>query len=587
MAASNGQTVVDRLQAAIHTIDGSEMAKTVCKASTHELGPPKLKHLQKLQQLTREHNVNQPELLNLIVLRTKEKSWIVVGKALVTCHHLLVNGNERFLQSSATRPSLFTLEMFTDATHYEMSNFIKLYANYLNKRATSYRTMACDFCKLKKGKDSLWNKMEHEKLIKQVPVLQELLNTLMKFNSTNPQFGNPVVNSAFQLLHRDLVRLYATYNDAMIVVISKFYDMKMSHCKIAFKIYKDFLDHLDQFKKFFELAERVGCIVDKGDVPDLSKAPRQLLAPFQEHVNNGVDSNQSTPAKTSGRGSNLASPVQLSGNGQADMASEALREEARALEKFSRNKQPTPTNPISQKLQDQQNLQNNPVSISASAFQQQPFQEQSTPAAEPAKTNFSDDLLNFGNELSFGQNVMNNISQNSAQPPQQASQNSFDPFGMAPGSQNTVPSASNPFNMTASSPMMMGGQQQQQQQPMGGGNPFGNPFAGNMMPNLQQPQVAQPQVQATDPFADLLGMSNAAPAQQPAFDPFGNTNVLTPSNLQAQPTSPQPTSNKPNSAVFGSDLDDTLNNMMNFNLMSNNKPPATTTSSNPNNPFAF
>ena len=94
---------------------------------------------------------------------------------------------------------------------------------------------------------------------------------------------------------------------------------------------------MDQFKKFFELAERVGCIVDKGDVPDLSKAPRQLLAPFQEHVNNGVDSNQSTPAKTSGRGSNLASPVQLSGNGP-DLANEALREEARALEKFSRNK---------------------------------------------------------------------------------------------------------------------------------------------------------------------------------------------------------------------------------------------------------
>lgn len=136
--------------------------------------------------------------------------------------------------------------------------------------------------------------------------------------------------------------------------------------------------------------------------------------------------------------------------------------------------QPTPTNPISQKLQDQQNQQNNPVSISASAFQQQPFQEQSTPAAEPAKANFSDDLLNFGNELSFGQNVMNNISQNSA-PLQQVSQNSFDPFGMAPGSQNTVPSASNPFNMTASSPMMMG---QPQQQQMGGGNPFGNPFAG-------------------------------------------------------------------------------------------------------------
>jgi 6-pyruvoyl-tetrahydropterin synthase len=631
------------------------MAKTVCKASTHELGPPKLKHLQKLQQLTREPNVNQPELLNLIVLRTKEKSWIVVGKALVTCHHLLVNGNERFLQSSATRPQLFSLEMFTDTTHYEMSNFIKLYSSYLNKRASSYRTMACDFCKLKKGKDSIWNKFDHEKLNKQLPVLQELLNSLMKFNTTNPQFGNPIVNSAFQLLHRDLVRLYATYNDAMIVIISKFYDMKMSHCKIAFKIYKDFLDHLDQFKKFFELAERVGCIVDKGDVPDLSKAPKSLLKPFQEHVQNGVDSNQSTPAKTSGRGSNLASPVQFNGdknnNTGGNLANQMMEEEARALEQFSRNKQPTPTNPAALEMKFEINkslellensckkrfllemestffknlhlhktllvslfkegksgrlhrarypksiennkpydkklnpfsefYQNNTKNTNSIETFTNPFLQQPTPTNPaalsqkkldleklqqqqqnnqnqpehninpPKSTNFSDDLLNFGSELSFGQNVMNNINSQtnnnnnpinvvSSQPIQASNNhNSFDPFSMAPTT--TVPvSNNNPFNMDGLAQQQTTSQQPAAQVPLSS-NPFGNPFAGNMQAGFQQPQQPQitPQVQ-NDPFADLLGMSNSAAPQQQPFDPFGNTNVLTPSNLN-KPTSPQTT----------------------------------------------
>ena len=62
--ASGGQSIVDRMQAAIHTIDGSEMAKKVCKASTHEMGAPKKKHLDKLQDMTRQPNINQVSNIN-------------------------------------------------------------------------------------------------------------------------------------------------------------------------------------------------------------------------------------------------------------------------------------------------------------------------------------------------------------------------------------------------------------------------------------------------------------------------------------------------------------------------------------------
>lgn len=45
MAAAQGQTIADRLNAARHSLAGQGLAKAVCKATTEELLGPKKKHL--------------------------------------------------------------------------------------------------------------------------------------------------------------------------------------------------------------------------------------------------------------------------------------------------------------------------------------------------------------------------------------------------------------------------------------------------------------------------------------------------------------------------------------------------------------
>ena len=42
---SGGQTITDRLTAARHALAGSQLGKTICKATTEELTAPKKKHL--------------------------------------------------------------------------------------------------------------------------------------------------------------------------------------------------------------------------------------------------------------------------------------------------------------------------------------------------------------------------------------------------------------------------------------------------------------------------------------------------------------------------------------------------------------
>lgn len=47
-----------------------------------------------LNALTREQNINIPELADLLIERTKQTKWVVVFKSLITTHHLMCYGNE-------------------------------------------------------------------------------------------------------------------------------------------------------------------------------------------------------------------------------------------------------------------------------------------------------------------------------------------------------------------------------------------------------------------------------------------------------------------------------------------------------------
>jgi len=52
---------------------------------------------------TNEPNVSIPQLANLLIERSQHGNWVVVYKALVTCHHMMCYGNEVSVQSSIKR----------------------------------------------------------------------------------------------------------------------------------------------------------------------------------------------------------------------------------------------------------------------------------------------------------------------------------------------------------------------------------------------------------------------------------------------------------------------------------------------------
>ncbi|XP_031439716.1 phosphatidylinositol binding clathrin assembly protein b isoform X2 [Clupea harengus] len=332
----SGQSITDRITAAQHSVTGSAVSKTVCKATTHEIMGPKKKHLDYLIHCTNEMNVNIPQLADSLFERTTNTSWVVVFKSLITTHHLMVYGNERFVQYLASRNTLFNLSNFLDKSGlqgYDMSTFIRRYSRYLNEKAVSYRQVAFDFTKVKRGVDGVMRTMNTEKLLKTIPIIQNQMDALLDFNVNANELSNGVINAGFMLLFKDSIRLFAAYNEGIINLLEKYFDMKKVQCKEGLDIYKKFLTRMTRISEFLKVAEQVG--IDRGDIPDLSQftvcAPSSLLEALEQHLAS-LEGKKVKDSTAASRASTLSNAVSSLANTGMSFTKVDEREKQAALE---------------------------------------------------------------------------------------------------------------------------------------------------------------------------------------------------------------------------------------------------------------
>ncbi|XP_045462053.1 phosphatidylinositol-binding clathrin assembly protein LAP-like isoform X2 [Harmonia axyridis] len=411
-----GQTINDRLLAAKHSIAGQGLAKSVCKATTEEMIGPKKKHLDYLVHCTNEPNISVPQLANLLIERSQNTNWVVVYKALVTVHHMMCYGNERFTQFLASSNSTFQLSNFLDKSGvqgYDMSPFIRRYAKYLNEKAISYRTVAFDFCKIKRGKeDGMLRTMNTDKLLKTLPVLQNQLDVLLEFECSSNDLTNGIINMCFMLLFKDLIRLFAGYNDGIINLLEKFFDMNKKQCKEALDIYKKFLVRMDRVSEFLKVAENVG--IDKGNIPDLTKAPSSLLEALEQHLSQIEGKKSSSSAVTSQSTSNQQKNVKSGVNALSSTSSafgtvanskfeslsngidenlklQALAEEEAAMNQF-KSKVSSPTSSGNPFMSNSSSSVSTPSAAALDLFSSEPAIIHSHAQSKP-----SDDLLQLSN----------------------------------------------------------------------------------------------------------------------------------------------------------------------------------------------
>lgn len=283
--STKGQTINDRINAAKYTLAGQALARCICKATTEELMRPKKKHLDYLAACTYESNVSMLQLANMLIERTNHSNWAVVYKALITVHHLMSFGSERFTQYLASSNYSFQLSGFLDrivAKGYAMSTFIRRYSNYINQKALSYRTLAVDLCRTQRKGDNILRSMPIERLLETLPVIQRQLDSLLDFSCTASDLSNGIITASFTLLFHDLIRLFASYNEGIINLFEKYFDLNKKMCREAFEAYKKFLTSTDRVAEFLKVAEAIN--LDRGEIPDFKRAPSSLLDALEQHL---------------------------------------------------------------------------------------------------------------------------------------------------------------------------------------------------------------------------------------------------------------------------------------------------------------
>lgn len=257
-----------------HSLSGSLIAKTICKATTEEIIAPKRKHLCILINCTYEPRLSMPDFANYLIARSHNSSWVVSFKALITIHHLMNSGSESFSQYLASNNCQLSSPRNFDGSNMQantMFSFIRHYAAYLDSRSSSYREVAFDLCKIKRNfnldPDSCFisfvglrdetnlRTMPLPKLFKVLPPLERQIDALLTFDASSNELMNGVIQAAYFLLYKDLIRLYAVYNEAMINIIGNYFSMPKKDCQESLRIYKSFIKRMDQVNSFVKVAE--------------------------------------------------------------------------------------------------------------------------------------------------------------------------------------------------------------------------------------------------------------------------------------------------------------------------------------------
>ncbi|CAB1352933.1 unnamed protein product, partial [Coregonus sp. 'balchen'] len=244
-------------------------------------------------------NVNIPQLADTLFERTASTSW-------------------RFIQYMASRNTLFNLSNFLDKSGlqgYDMSTFIRRYSRYLNEKAVSYRHVAFDFTKVKRGADGVMRTMNTEKLLKTIPIVQNQMDALLDFNVNANELTNGVINAAFMLLFKDSIRLFAAYNEGIINLLEKYFDMKKTQCKEGLDVYKKFLTRMTRISEFLKVAE----------------APSSLLDALEQHLAS-LEGKKVKDSTAASRASTLSNAVSSLANTGISFTKVDEREKQAALE---------------------------------------------------------------------------------------------------------------------------------------------------------------------------------------------------------------------------------------------------------------
>lgn len=553
----------------------SSFEKSVKGGTKVKLAPPKSKYVEHILLATQSGEAGVAEVFRTLQNRLRDATWTVAFKALIIVHLLIKEGvQDVTLRYLAVAPrNRLAINTFTDVQ--TQGHNIRLYSEYLLARAQAYERSKCDH--VRAGEGRMKRLTVETGLLRQTEIVQDQVRALVKCDLLSNDVENEISLTAFRLLTRDLLDLYNVENEAVMNVLSHYFEMSRPDAERSITIYKTFCKQTEQVVQYLSVARQYEHAT-RLEIPKLKHAPTSLAASLQEYLNdqdfemnrrrylaerNGTKPSTNAALSKSGLQASKPAPASAKSTPFDNMAptttlaapSEASKGPASDLIDFfgsiEQNQETMQTNPFLQQKAQQSLLQPQmtgyqypPVSVGYQQESQPAIngygtslygQQESQPPQQqlqPLETQFTGAGFGGYGPQPEHQQIFNTGSQylQSPAPVQSQTTNPFRQSMMAAGPSlgaGTLPQqglarhSTNPFAKSAFAPIpenVPSTQQQQQQQQHYQTSPFG-------APTQYQPQV--PQATGTNPFVRRTAAPEQASPGPPnalQVQPTGSTN---------------------------------------------------------------
>ncbi|CAK4031484.1 ENTH domain-containing [Lecanosticta acicola] len=265
----------------IHAMSGS-FEKSVKGGTKVKCAPPKSKYVEHILLATQSGEAGVAEVFRTLTHRLRDSTWTVAFKALIIVHLMIKEGvadvTLRYL-SVAPRNRL-AINSFTDVQTQGQN--IRVYSEYLLARAQAFEMGHCDY--VRNGERHMKRLSVDKGLLRETELVQDQIKALVRCDLlSNDYDSNEISLTAFRLLTRDLLNLFDVENQAVMSVLSHYFEMSRPDAERAITIYKTFCKQTDQVVQYLSVARQYE-YATRLEIPKLKHAPTSLAASLQEYL---------------------------------------------------------------------------------------------------------------------------------------------------------------------------------------------------------------------------------------------------------------------------------------------------------------
>ncbi|KAI4855239.1 ANTH-domain-containing protein, partial [Aureobasidium sp. EXF-8846] len=254
------------------------------------LAPPKSKYVEHILLATSGGEAGVAEVFRTLKERLRDTTWTICFKALIIVHLMIKEGErDATLKFLAPAPkNHLAINTYTDgmprlqpqAVSYTQGQNIRRYSNYLIQRAKSFGDTHVDHIR---NPGRLKTLSISKGLLRETEAIQDQIRVLIKCDPLENEPENDISLMAFRLLTKDLLDLFTAMNEAVMNILSHYFELSKPDAEHAIGIYKAFAKQTDQVVQYLSIARQYEHIT-KLEIPKIKHAPTSLANSLQEYI---------------------------------------------------------------------------------------------------------------------------------------------------------------------------------------------------------------------------------------------------------------------------------------------------------------